>query len=378
MSQRIDPYDLIDIEQKNILSRQRATENQLASSVRSNLEIDSLEQVTTNIGSITYYGTDDDGNIRLVISPVDLFEEYGVHSNVIWLEADETTISMYVDLETDIFTTPEGTPGSGDVISNSTSSVRLNVPLFDDADGKHIADNGLRVSDLAPKGGLFYLDEAASDIGGYKTLQKDFSSVTSGSTTTACVAGGVYDVVEEFSSLAIDMPIFFAGVFTFEAYFSTNVNQDVDIYVEVYLRTSGGTETLLLSVNAPSAISLTGTPTKLSLVDFISTTSYAGVTDRIVIKIMAQPTSNANIIVTFGSTTYPAFFTVPYFPNGNGDMPKSVYDPQTIEADAFDTDNHTDGVTNGVYTLAERSKLAGIEDGASNVLRAKSLISLGF
>jgi hypothetical protein len=29
------------------------------------------------------------------------------------------------------------------------------------------------------------------------------------------------------------------------------------------------------------------------------------------------------------------------------------------------TDNHTDGTTNGVYTLAERAKLAGIEDGAT-------------
>ena len=47
-----------------------------------------------------------------------------------------------------------------------------------------------------------------------------------------------------------------------------------------------------------------------------------------------------------------------------GDMLKSVYDPQTIEGDAFDTDNHTDGLTNGVYTLTERSKLAGIEAGA--------------
>jgi hypothetical protein len=42
----------------------------------------------------------------------------------------------------------------------------------------------------------------------------------------------------------------------------------------------------------------------------------------------------------------------------------------TSQLDARDianknTDNHTDGVTNGVYTLAERSKLAGIEAGAT-------------
>jgi hypothetical protein len=48
-------------------------------------------------------------------------------------------------------------------------------------------------------------------------------------------------------------------------------------------------------------------------------------------------------------------------------MLAATYDPQAIEGDAFDTDNHTDGLVNGVYTLDERSKLAGIADGATNV-----------
>lgn len=49
---------------------------------------------------------------------------------------------------------------------------------------------------------------------------------------------------------------------------------------------------------------------------------------------------------------------------GTGDMTKAVYDPQTIEADAFDVDNHTDGATNKVFTATEQTKLAGIEDAA--------------
>lgn len=51
-------------------------------------------------------------------------------------------------------------------------------------------------------------------------------------------------------------------------------------------------------------------------------------------------------------------------PAGGGDMLAATYDPQTISGDAFDTDNHTDGLTNGVYTLAERTKLSGIAAGA--------------
>lgn len=64
---------------------------------------------------------------------------------------------------------------------------------------------------------------------------------------------------------------------------------------------------------------------------------------------------------------------------GGGDMSKSTYDPQAIASDAFDVDNHTDGVTNKVYTATEQTKLAGIETGAdvtdtANVTAAGALM----
>jgi hypothetical protein len=49
---------------------------------------------------------------------------------------------------------------------------------------------------------------------------------------------------------------------------------------------------------------------------------------------------------------------------GSGDMEASTYDPQGIEGDAFDTDNHTDGTTNKVFTAVEKTKLSGIEASA--------------
>ena len=49
---------------------------------------------------------------------------------------------------------------------------------------------------------------------------------------------------------------------------------------------------------------------------------------------------------------------------GGGDMLKSVYDPNNVEADAFDADNHVDGTTNKVFTATEKTKLAGIEASA--------------
>lgn len=50
--------------------------------------------------------------------------------------------------------------------------------------------------------------------------------------------------------------------------------------------------------------------------------------------------------------------------SGSGDMSASTYDPQAIAGDAFDQDNMTDGTTNKNFTATEKTKLAGIEDGA--------------
>jgi hypothetical protein len=46
---------------------------------------------------------------------------------------------------------------------------------------------------------------------------------------------------------------------------------------------------------------------------------------------------------------------------GTGDMLASVYDPDTIAGDAFDTDNHKDGDTNKVFTAIEKTKLSGLK-----------------
>lgn len=50
--------------------------------------------------------------------------------------------------------------------------------------------------------------------------------------------------------------------------------------------------------------------------------------------------------------------------DGSGDMLKSMYDPNIVRGDSFDMDNMAEGSTNLILTPTERSKLAGIEDGA--------------
>jgi hypothetical protein len=50
--------------------------------------------------------------------------------------------------------------------------------------------------------------------------------------------------------------------------------------------------------------------------------------------------------------------------SGGGDMLAATYDPNEIEADVYDCDNHVSGTTNKVFTASEQSKLSGIEASA--------------
>lgn len=85
----------------------------------------------------------------------------------------------------------------------------------------------------------------------------------------------------------------------------------------------------------------------------------------------AHPTGTAGQHATIGSTdTIWAWDTgtvawVNTDSNSLGDMLKAIYDPTSINGSAFDQDNMTDGVTNKNYTDTEKTKLAGIETGAT-------------
>jgi hypothetical protein len=50
---------------------------------------------------------------------------------------------------------------------------------------------------------------------------------------------------------------------------------------------------------------------------------------------------------------------------GSGDMTKVVYDPTTVEGDAFSMDNMAETATKKIFTSTERTKLTGVETGAT-------------
>lgn len=52
-------------------------------------------------------------------------------------------------------------------------------------------------------------------------------------------------------------------------------------------------------------------------------------------------------------------------PSGSGDMVAATYDPNSVEDDAFDMANMVEATTEKIFTATERTKLSGIETGAT-------------
>lgn len=69
--------------------------------------------------------------------------------------------------------------------------------------------------------------------------------------------------------------------------------------------------------------------------------------------------NTADLATVATSGDYNDLINTPSIPTG--DMTKAVYDPNSVEDDAFDQDNMVDGTTNKNFTATEKTKLAGIE-----------------
>lgn len=125
--------------------------------------------------------------------------------------------------------------------------------------------------------------------------------------------------------------------------------------------TSTASMSFVIDEDNMASNSATKVPTQQSVKAYVDA-SGGGASDFTDLgDVPASYTGQGNKIVSVkADETGLEFVSVP----GGGDMLASVYDPQVIEGDAFDVDNHTNGTTNKVFTATEQAKLAGIEDGA--------------
>ena len=102
-------------------------------------------------------------------------------------------------------------------------------------------------------------------------------------------------------------------------------------------------------------------PSDLS--DVATSGDYDDLDNKPTIPAQFNPIAGANMSIT---GTYPNMtFTSTGSGGGGGDMFKSVYDPNEVEADVYDMDNMTEGSDNKILTNSERNKLSGIEANAT-------------
>lgn len=104
---RRDPFDLMLIE-GNILDWKNLVNRRLASVARRNVSGESLDQFAPEMGYIDHRYVDNNGKLRMAISPNDLYNELGVHAYLAGLAEDGVTPTVWIDADTGKLTAGAG------------------------------------------------------------------------------------------------------------------------------------------------------------------------------------------------------------------------------------------------------------------------------
>jgi hypothetical protein len=306
---------------------------------------------------------DENGVLRLIISSDNLLDEFGVDAYAAVLSADGMTPVVWVDATTDELHFSGGT-GIGDVISDSTSSTLYNIPLFSSTDGKHIEDYAVGLPQVTLPHSVFWASGSPSAISGVKKLEEKFANVVDGS-TTIYLADEASGFIDKFVTLPINVPALLGGLATAEIWISADVEQQIYLLLETWIVTNSGDNVGGASVG--KTINITNTPQKI-IFDITNWggTTFAVQTDyRLEVKIFVDLAGavGSNITLHYGEST-PIIFKLPYVEtetNGTGDMSASVYDPDGVEDDVFDRNNHNakTGLADGEYSGESEPGTAG-------------------
>ena len=202
-----------------------------------------------------------------------------------------TTISAttYYNLPTDVFVTG-GTYTSGNAIFTNNTGGTFTVTGF------AIGGGG---------GQLFYLNLSQSQ--GSNRLLSTTGSTASEQTTGVTINNGVTGSIASFQSQPLNITLLPGGIWSFYLHsYKQNNNASFNIFVEVYKRTSGGTQTLLFSTD-PTPVTTNSPNPSMQLSDSYFSGTTLLVSDSIVATVRATNTSNQPhtiTLVTEGSTHY--------------------------------------------------------------------------
>jgi hypothetical protein len=197
------------------------------------------------------------------------------------LTANTISATTYLNLPTDVFVTG-GTYTSGNAIFTNNTGGTFTVSGF------AVGGGG---------GQIFYLNlSQAKNSNRYLSTTASTSSEQS---TGVTISSGVTTTIASFQSDQLNTILIPSGIWSFHLHsYKSNINATFDIFVEVYKRTSGGTETLLFTTEPAPVISNSPTVT-MEISEAYFSGSPIVVTDSIVAVVRATNTSDQSYTITF-------------------------------------------------------------------------------
>ena len=249
------------------------------------------------------------------------------------LTANTISATTYYNLPTDVFVTG-GTYTSGNVIFTNNTGGTFNVSGF------AVGGGG---------GQIFYLNLSQSQ--GSNRLLSTTASTASEQSTGVTINNGVTGTIASFQSQPLNTTLLPGGIWSFYLHsYKQNNNASFNMFVEVYKRTSGGTQTLLFTTD-PAPVTTNSPNPSMLLTDSYFSGSPLVTSDSIVAVVRATNTSNQShtvTLVTEGSTHYS--YAVSTLPSQQGltcDTLSGCSIIQTIQTDVSNKLDKSGGTITG-------------------------------
>ena len=266
--------------------------------------------------------------------------------NITGLTATTISATTYQNLPTDVFVTG-GTYTSGNAIFTNNTGGTFTVSGFSVGGGG---------------GQVFYLNLSQSQNG--NRLLSTTASTASEQTSGVTIANGVTSTIASFQSQPLNITLLPGGVWSFYLHsYKQDNNASFNIFVEVYKRTSGGTETLLFATD-PAPVTTNSPNPSMQLSDGYFSGTSLNVSDSVVAVVRATNTDNQShtiTLVTEGSTHYS--YVVSTIPTQQGltcDTLSGCSIIQTIQTDISNKFDKSGGTVNGNLTVTGNTSLQGV------------------
>jgi len=264
------------------------------------------------------------------------------------LTANTISATTYQNLPTDVYVTG-GTYTNGEITFLNNTGGTFTV-------------TGLPIG--GPGGQIYYLNLSNS-----QPPYQEFSpsgTTNSQQTTAVTISNGVTRTIASFQTPTgyPNASLIPAGYWSFYLHsFKQNSNASFDIFCEVYLRTTGGTETLLVTTD-PAPVTTNSPNPSMQLTDGYYSGSSINTTDRIVVKVRATNTSNQShsiTLVTEGTQHY-SYGITPFSDNSALTCGTLIGCSiiQTIQTDISNKFDKSGGTINGNLTVTGNTSLQGL------------------